>query len=88
MPHFLDEPKEKHRSRTRSSYRGGQLEGDIMGCFYWWRPGFRCRELEEEVEREDTQNGEGNIDLSSVGQDLSLLETSLIAPIDTLIERV
>ena len=31
IPHFLDEPKEKHGSRMRSSCRGGQLEGEIGG---------------------------------------------------------
>lgn len=51
---------------TRSSYRVGQLEGETRGHFCWWRLGFRCQELEEEVEQEGMQDGEGHIDIPGV----------------------
>lgn len=56
--------------------------------FYWWRPGFRCQKLKEEVEKENTQDGEGNIDIPSVAQESTLLEASLVAPADTSVEGV
>ena len=51
---------------------------------------FFDNELEEEVEHdaESPQDGEEHIDILNVAQESPLLETSLIAPIDTLVERI
>lgn len=65
-----------------------RTEGETRGHFYWWRLGLRCKEPKAKVEQEDTQVGEGHIDIRSVAQEPPLLETSLISLIDTLVERV
>jgi len=51
----------------------GQLEGESKGRFCWWRLRFRCQELEEEVDQEDMQDGEGHIDIPGVAQESPLL---------------
>ena len=88
MHHFLNDLEEKHASRMRSSYRGGKLETETRGCFYWWRLSFRCQVPKEQIEHEDTQDGEGHINIPGVVQESPLLETSLIVPANTLLEGV
>jgi len=76
------------RPPQREWARRGQLEGESRGRFCWWRPRFRCQELEEEVDQEDMQDGERHIDIPGVAQESPLLEASLIALADTLVEGV
>ena len=78
------------RAFSFEEHRGGQLEDEIERCFCWWRPGFRYQEPEEEVEHDakSPQDGEEHTIIPGVAHESPLLETSLIALVDTLVERI
>lgn len=63
-----------------------------ISYFISWGLGYRyCdREPEEEVEKETegSQDCEENVDTPSVTQEPPLLEFPLVAPVDTLVEKV
>jgi len=83
-------PNQGTRSPEKEQIGQRQLEGETGGHFCWWRPSFRYQEPEEEVENdvESPHDGEEHIDIPGVAQESPLLETSLIAPINTLVERI
>ena len=83
-------PDQGTRSSEKEQTGQRQLEGETRRRFCWWRPSFRYQELDEEVEHdvESPQDGEEHINILGVVQESPLLETSLIALVDTLVERI
>ena len=61
-----------------------------MGHFCWWRLGFRYQGPEEEFKHdaERPHDGDKHIDMPGMVWESPLLETSLIAPVDTMVERI
>lgn len=83
-------PDQGTRSHEKEQIGQRRLEGETRGCFCWWRLGFRYQEPREEVQHdaESSWDGEEHIDIPSVAQQTPLLETSLIAPVDTLVKII
>lgn len=76
------------RPPQRDWIEWGKLEDETRRHFYSWIQGFRCQNIEEDVEKKDTQDGEGHIDIPDVAEESPLLEASLVAPSDTSVEGV
>jgi len=78
------------RAFSFEEQRGGQLEDETERHFCWWRPGFRYQKPKEEVEHEivGTQECEERVDVFNMTHESPLLDIPLVAPVDSLVERV